>query len=204
MVQPLPPEIYWVARFYINNFEDICNVAMYPKQWWFVGGGGKVGTIYLIKVGVFKLTGLPCPSPRTCFQVSSKSCFVQIGEDYQLGHNDWNFQDVNHCSQMTGYDDPNEFGTCTPQQAAEGVLRWQNIFFFQFWRWDSPKSTSGCSQGPGPRRLHVWPPETRCPLVVDQHGAFFILWPTIIIKIFMQLSDPPTNWCRHLTRQADV
>jgi len=26
-------------------------------------------------------------------------------------------------SQMTGYDDPNELGTCTPQQAAEGVLR---------------------------------------------------------------------------------
>ena len=27
------------------------------------------------------------------------------------------------CSQMTGYDDPNELGTCTPRQAAEGVLR---------------------------------------------------------------------------------
>lgn len=24
---------------------------------------------------------------------------------------------------MTGYDDPNALGTCTPQQAAEGVLR---------------------------------------------------------------------------------
>merc|ERR1711962_13963 len=29
---------------------------------------------------------------------------------------------------------------------------------------------SSCSQGPGPRRLHIRPPDARCPLVVDQHG----------------------------------
>ena len=33
----------------------------------------------------------------------------------------------NYCSQMTGYDDPNELGTCTTEQAAEGVLRWSTL-----------------------------------------------------------------------------
>ena len=32
----------------------------------------------LIKVGVFKLTGLPCPSSRTCFQVSSKFFLITL------------------------------------------------------------------------------------------------------------------------------
>ena len=66
--------------------------------------------------------------------------------------------------------------------------------------WDPPKSTSGCSQGPGPRRLHVRPPEARCPLVVDQHGVFFVPWPTIIIKILMQFSDTATKLGKFMFR----
>ena len=60
MVQPFPAKIYWVTRFYIillprfsiNNFDDLCNAekntAMYPMQWWFVGGGGKGGRSHII------------------------------------------------------------------------------------------------------------------------------------------------------------
>ena len=76
MVQPFPPKIYWVTRFYINNFDDLCNAEKLLQCMQcnddLLVVVEKVARDQLIKVGVFKLTGLPCPSSRTCFQVSSK------------------------------------------------------------------------------------------------------------------------------------